>query len=60
VVSGSADAVSTVEGVTPDIIAAGVDAMKSVYADAFRLVFLVSLAFGGRREPLMALYDFPN
>ncbi|KAK6387025.1 hypothetical protein LTS17_000290 [Exophiala oligosperma] len=34
------------EGVTPAIIAAGVDAQRYVYADGFRTVFLVSIAFG--------------
>ena len=45
--SGSASALAAVKGITPAIIAAGVDAEKSVYASAFKLVFLVSLAFGG-------------
>lgn len=42
---------SAVKDVTPAIIAAGQEASKSVYADAFRLIYLVSLVFGGNMEP---------
>ena len=45
--SGSTSGLQAVKGITAAIIAAGVDAEKGVYADAFRLVFEVSLAFGG-------------
>ncbi|EON65856.1 hypothetical protein W97_05098 [Coniosporium apollinis CBS 100218] len=45
--SRSAAALGAVEGITPAIIAAGAKAVQTVYADAFRLVYLVSLAFGG-------------
>ncbi|KAK4902445.1 hypothetical protein LTR49_027041, partial [Elasticomyces elasticus] len=45
--SGSVTALGAVQGVTPAIIAAGGDAVKTVYAQAFQLVFLVSIAFGG-------------
>ncbi|KAJ9614616.1 hypothetical protein H2200_002753 [Cladophialophora chaetospira] len=45
--SGSASALEAVRGITPAIIAAGVDAEKSVYAGAFKLVFEVSMVFGG-------------
>jgi len=46
--SGSATAIGSVEGVTPAIIAAGGGALQTVYADALKLVYLVSLAFGGK------------
>ncbi|EXJ66722.1 uncharacterized protein A1O5_09917 [Cladophialophora psammophila CBS 110553] len=36
-----------VPGVTPTIITAALDAQKSVYADAFKLVYCVTVAFGG-------------
>ncbi|KAJ9645542.1 hypothetical protein H2204_001122 [Knufia peltigerae] len=45
-VTGQIDSLGTMEGVTPAIIAAGVDAQRYVYADGFRTVFLVSIAFG--------------
>ncbi|OQV04625.1 hypothetical protein CLAIMM_09480 [Cladophialophora immunda] len=44
--SGSASALASIKNITPAIIAAGADAIKTVYAEAFKLVFLVSLAFG--------------
>jgi hypothetical protein len=37
---------TSVPGVTPEIIAAGVDAMKSAYSSGFRLLFLTAIAFG--------------
>lgn len=46
--SGSA---SAVKGVTPAIIAAGEEAMKAVYSKTFRLIYLVSIAFGGNTQP---------
>ncbi|KAK5051382.1 hypothetical protein LTR84_003034 [Exophiala bonariae] len=46
--SGSVDGISSIEGITPGIVAAGIAAQKSVYAGAFRVVFLVSIAFGGK------------
>ena len=46
--SGSVTALGAIQGVTPAIIAAGGDAVKTVYAHAFQLVFLVSIAFGGK------------
>lgn len=49
--SGSVGAMSTLKGVSPAIIAAGEEALKSVYADAFRLIYLVSLVFGGNVKP---------
>ncbi|KIW95638.1 uncharacterized protein Z519_04223 [Cladophialophora bantiana CBS 173.52] len=36
-----------VPGVTPTIITAALDAQKSVYADGFKLVYCVTVAFGG-------------
>ncbi|KAK7894811.1 hypothetical protein LTR67_005550 [Exophiala xenobiotica] len=44
--SGSASALASIKDITPAIIAAGADAIKTVYAEAFKLVFLASLAFG--------------
>ena len=46
--SGSSSALGSLEGITPAIIAAGRIALQTVYANAFRLVFLVSIAFGGQ------------
>lgn len=46
--SGSATGLQAIKGVTPRVLAAAIDAEKGVYADAFRAVFLVSLAFGGK------------
>lgn len=46
--SGSAAALEAVKGVTPPIIVAAIGAQRNVYADSFRTVFLVSLAFGGK------------
>lgn len=40
------------EGVTPAVIAAGVDALRGVYADGFRTIFLVSISFGGTQSRL--------
>ncbi len=45
--SGSASALEAVRGISPAIIAVGIDAEKGVYAGAFKLVFEVSVAFGG-------------
>lgn len=36
----------TVPGITPEIIATGVDALKGVYSSGFRLIYLVGLALG--------------
>ncbi|KEF59507.1 uncharacterized protein A1O9_04351 [Exophiala aquamarina CBS 119918] len=44
--SGQVASLATIEGATPVIIAAGVDALRGVYADGFRTIFLVSIAFG--------------
>lgn len=44
--TGSAAGLASIPGITPAIIAAGAGAIKQVYSDAFRLVFLVSIAFG--------------
>ncbi|KAK5047700.1 hypothetical protein LTR84_006365 [Exophiala bonariae] len=44
--SGVPPSVEFVPGITPEIFAAGVDAMKDVYASGFRLIYLVGMAFG--------------
>lgn len=44
---GSKSSLDAVEGLTPQIMAAGAAAYKYAYADAYRTIFLVSLAFGG-------------
>ncbi|KEF56795.1 uncharacterized protein A1O9_06985, partial [Exophiala aquamarina CBS 119918] len=44
--SGSLSAIETVPGTTPEIIATGVDALGGVYSSAFRLIYLVGMAFG--------------
>lgn len=44
--SGSSSAVETVPGITPEISATGVEALKAVYSSAFRLIYLVGMAFG--------------
>jgi len=46
--SGSAAGLNSIEGINSRIIAAGIAAQKGVYGGAFRLVFLVSIAFGGK------------
>lgn len=43
--SGSADALEAVQGLTPRILAAGQAAYRHAAADAFRTVFLSSIAF---------------
>lgn len=43
--SGSADALGAVQGLTPAILAAGQAAYRHAAADAFRTVFLSSIAF---------------
>lgn len=48
ITSGSAAALSSVEGINTAIMAAGANALKGVYADAFRVVYLVSIVFGGK------------
>jgi hypothetical protein len=44
--SGVPPSVEAVPGITPEIFAAGVNAMKEVYAGGFRLIYLVGMAFG--------------
>lgn len=36
-----------IPGVTPSIIDAGIEAQKDVFVDGFRLVYCVTVAFGG-------------
>ncbi|KAK3703014.1 hypothetical protein LTR37_014744 [Vermiconidia calcicola] len=43
----TAEAYEAVPGLTPEIIAASQMAVKFAYVDAFKLVYLVALAFGG-------------
>ena len=43
----TADAYDAVPGITPQIIADAAMAVKYAYVDAFKLVYLVALAFGG-------------
>lgn len=45
--STDADALTSVPGVTPSIIAIGLNAVKTAYSESFRTVFLASIAFGG-------------
>lgn len=44
---GSEALLSQVQGLTPEILAQGATAYRYAYADAYRTIFLVSLAFGG-------------
>lgn len=44
--SGSAMDLMNVEGISPAIIVAGTGALKSVYSNAFKYVYLISIAFG--------------
>lgn len=44
---GSETLLSQIQGLTPEIINQGATAYRYAYADAYRTIFLVSLAFGG-------------
>lgn len=44
---GSEALLSKVEGLTPQILVTGANAYRYAFADAYRTIFLVSLAFGG-------------
>lgn len=44
--AGKTAALSTIQGVTPSIIAAGVAALKQAYADSFRVVFMIAAPLG--------------
>lgn len=44
---GTQSLLDAVNGLTPQIIATGAEAYRFAYADAYRTIFLVSLAFGG-------------
>jgi hypothetical protein len=44
---GSEALLSQVQGLTPEIMGQGATAYRYAYADAYRTIFLVSLAFGG-------------
>lgn len=46
--SGSSKALGLVQGVTGAVLAAATEAEKGVYAQAFKLIFLVTLAFGSK------------
>lgn len=58
VTSGSAEALAKVTGVTPAIIAAGSRALQVAYCDAYRTVFLTSIAFSG--IALVLCFFVPN
>lgn len=45
--SGSSTAIEEVPGITADITLVAVAAMKQAYSEAFRMVFLASISFGG-------------
>ena len=49
---------STIEGVTPEIMAQGAQAYRWAYSDAYKTIFLVSLAFGGLA--IIASFFIPN
>ncbi|KAF2650884.1 MFS general substrate transporter [Lophiostoma macrostomum CBS 122681] len=44
---GTKKLLDTVPGLTPEILADGANAYRHAYADAYKTIFLVSLAFGG-------------
>jgi hypothetical protein len=44
---GSKALLSEVQGLTPEVLAAGTEAYRWAYTDAYKTIFLVSLAFGG-------------
>lgn len=44
---GTEALLNAVEGLTPQILAEGATAYRYAYADAYRTIFLVSIAFGG-------------
>lgn len=44
---GTQSLLDGVKGLTPEIQAVGTEAYRYAYADAYRTIFLVSLAFGG-------------
>lgn len=54
--SGSASAIEAVPGVTAQIVEVGAGAYKAAYADAFKTVFLASIAFGGVATIAALLY----
>ena len=39
-------ALSTIPGVTPDIVAAGIAALKQAFADSIRIIFIIAVPFG--------------
>lgn len=43
---GSASALAAIEGISPDILAAGAKAYELAYSDSYRTIFLTSIAFG--------------
>lgn len=46
-ISLGADALNAVPGITPEILATGIDAYKEANASAYRVVFLTTIAFTG-------------
>ncbi|KIW14512.1 hypothetical protein PV08_07296 [Exophiala spinifera] len=53
--SHNSTALEAVTGVTPIILAAADEASKDVYSQAFKLVYLVTIAFGGESTRLSAI-----
>ena len=47
IAAGTATAMEAVPGITPTVIAAVGDAVKAAYSQAFKTVYLTSIAFGG-------------
>jgi hypothetical protein len=47
IAAGTATAMEAVPGITPTVIAAVGDAVKVAYSQAFKTVYLTSIAFGG-------------
>lgn len=40
---------TSLQEVEPDILMVGLDAQKTVFVGAFRMVYLVTIAFGGKQ-----------
>lgn len=47
IAAGTATAMEAVPGITPTVVAAVGDAVKVAYSQAFKTVYLTSIAFGG-------------
>lgn len=55
---GSEASLSKVQGLTAEVLAAGTEAYRWAYTDAYKTIFLVSLAFGGLA--ILASFMIPN